>query len=75
MQQGSQVGHFGPGFALILDILKWEWTNGQVATDANGLPPEKQMLFTDYPAGGHEIWDSVYQDPKVIAWMLAQQRP
>ncbi|WP_169558629.1 hypothetical protein [Myxococcus stipitatus] len=46
-----------------------------MATDANGLPPEKQMLFTDYPAGGHEIWDSVYQDPKVIAWMLAQQRP
>ncbi|MBZ4407133.1 hypothetical protein K8640_02840 [Myxococcus sp. XM-1-1-1] len=53
----------------------WEWVDGQTATDANGQPPTKPMLFTLFESGDHYIWGTVYKDPKVFAWMLAQQRP
>ncbi|WP_338867752.1 PKD domain-containing protein [Myxococcus stipitatus] len=64
-----QTAHFRP------DLGRWQWVDGQVATDANGLPPPKPMLFTYLPSGGHEIWNAFYSDPKVFTWMLAQQRP
>ncbi|WP_338873567.1 PKD domain-containing protein [Myxococcus stipitatus] len=54
---------------------KWQWIDGQTATDTNGLPPAKPMMFTLFDSGDHYIWGSVYKDPKVFAWMLAQQRP
>ncbi|MFY2558525.1 hypothetical protein ACN469_12915 [Corallococcus terminator] len=53
----------------------WTWVDGQTALDANGNAPERPVLFTLFHDGGHEIWDRVYQDPKVLSWMLAQQRP
>ncbi|MCP3057409.1 hypothetical protein LXT21_01310 [Myxococcus sp. K38C18041901] len=49
--------------------------DGQTATDANGQPPTRPMLFTLFESGNHYIWGTVYKDPKVFAWMLAQQRP
>ncbi|MFY1828058.1 PKD domain-containing protein [Myxococcus fulvus] len=54
---------------------RWEWVDGQTAQDASGTPPAKPVLFTLFHDGGHSIWDRVYQEPKVLSWMLAQQRP
>ncbi|RKH04970.1 alpha/beta fold hydrolase [Corallococcus carmarthensis] len=54
---------------------KWEWSSGQTATDATGAGPARPVLFTVYDSGGHAIWNSVYEDPKVFDWLLAQQRP
>ncbi|MBZ4409007.1 hypothetical protein K8640_12340 [Myxococcus sp. XM-1-1-1] len=54
---------------------RWEWVDGQTAQDASGNPPAKPVLFTLFHDGGHSIWDRVYQEPKVLSWMLAQQRP
>ncbi|WP_426735910.1 hypothetical protein [Myxococcus faecalis] len=52
-----------------------KWVDGQTAQDASGNPPAKPVLFTLFHDGGHFIWDRVYQEPKVLSWMLAQQRP
>nr|BDT37373.1 alpha/beta hydrolase-fold protein [Myxococcus sp. MH1] len=54
---------------------RWEWVDGQTAQDASGNAPAKPVLFTLFHDGGHSIWDRVYQEPKVLSWMLAQQRP
>ncbi|MCK8503265.1 hypothetical protein [Myxococcus fulvus] len=50
----------------------FKWVDGQTAQDASGNPLAKPVLFHD---GGHSIWDRVYQEPRVLSWMLAQQRP
>ncbi|NTX36017.1 dienelactone hydrolase family protein [Myxococcus sp. CA033] len=65
----AQTAFFRPALG------RWDWVDGQTAQDANGNPPERPVLFTLFHDGGHEIWDRVYQDPKVLSWMLAQQRP
>ncbi|AKF86985.1 hypothetical protein MFUL124B02_36160 [Myxococcus fulvus 124B02] len=54
---------------------RWEWVDGQTLVDANGNPPDRPLFFTLFHNGGHEIWDRVYQDPRVLSWLLAQQRP
>ncbi|WP_163865987.1 PKD domain-containing protein [Myxococcus eversor] len=54
---------------------KWEWINGQASMDTTGAGPAHPVLFTLYNTGGHGIWDTVYKDPKVWEWLLAQQRP
>ncbi|MCP3064024.1 hypothetical protein LXT21_35135 [Myxococcus sp. K38C18041901] len=58
-----------------LGPARWEWVDGQTAQDTSGNPPAKPVLFTLFHDGGHSIWDRVYQEPKVLSWMLAQQRP
>jgi predicted peptidase len=30
--------------------------------------------YTEYPGADHPVWDIAYNDPKVIAWLLAQKR-
>jgi predicted peptidase len=32
------------------------------------------IQYTEFPGMGHNVWDTVYDDPKVIAWLLAQHR-
>jgi predicted peptidase len=32
------------------------------------------VKYTQFDAIGHECWDQVYGDPKVLDWMLAQRR-
>ncbi|GHG80496.1 alpha/beta hydrolase-fold protein [Comamonas sp. JC664] len=54
---------------------KWEWTPGQTNTDSTGAGPVNPLLFTLLHDGNHSIWDRIYKEPKVFAWMLAQQRP
>lgn len=54
---------------------KWEWINGQTATDSTGAGPAKPVLFTLYHDGDHYIWDHIYKDPQVWNWLLAQHRP
>ncbi|QDE71626.1 hypothetical protein BHS09_34135 [Myxococcus xanthus] len=54
---------------------QWEWIDGQTNTDTTGAEPVKPVLFTLFHDGNHYIWDRVYKEPKVFAWMLAQQRP
>ncbi|MCP3098245.1 dienelactone hydrolase family protein [Myxococcus sp. K15C18031901] len=53
----------------------WQWVDGLTALDANGQGPERPYLFTVLNPGTHYIWDTVYKDPKVFNWMLAQSRP
>lgn len=56
--------------------LSWEWVDGYTSTDASGNPPERPMIFSLFHTGGHSIWDRVYYtEPKMLSWMLAQQRP
>ncbi|WP_342380487.1 hypothetical protein NVS55_12780 [Myxococcus stipitatus] len=55
---------------------RWQWVDGFTDHDANGNPPERPMIFTLFTSGGHYIWDRVYkEDPRILSWMLAQQRP
>jgi hypothetical protein len=54
---------------------RWEWINGQTATDSTGAGPARPVLFTLYHDGNHGIWDRVYRDPRVWDWLLSQQRP
>ncbi len=37
--------------------------------DAGGSPK-----YTEYPNAGHFIWDRVYQNPKLLEWLFAQQQ-
>jgi predicted peptidase len=30
--------------------------------------------YTEYPGASHEIWDRVYADPQMFAWLYAQKR-
>ncbi|WP_338867771.1 PKD domain-containing protein [Myxococcus stipitatus] len=54
----------------------WQWVDGFMDRDANGQPPERPMIFTLFHTGGHGIWDRVYRDdPRILSWLLAQQRP
>jgi predicted peptidase len=32
------------------------------------------ISYTEYPGVDHNAWDFVYNDPKVIKWLLAQKR-
>jgi predicted peptidase len=32
-------------------------------------------LYTEYPDGEHNIWNTVYADRQVIDWLFAQERP
>jgi len=65
----AQTAFFRPGTG------SWEWIEGQTNTDSTGAEPARPVLFTLFHDGGHDIWDRVYKEPKVFAWMLAQQRP
>jgi predicted peptidase len=31
--------------------------------------------YTEYPQGRHDVWNTVYRDPAVLAWLFAQLRP
>jgi len=31
------------------------------------------VRYTEYPGAGHEIWDTVYADPNLVRWLLAQR--
>jgi predicted peptidase len=33
------------------------------------------VMYTEVPGVGHNVWDQVYVDPKVLGWLLAQRRP
>lgn len=33
-----------------------------------------EIEYTEFPEGDHLIWDRVYDDPNLIAWMLKQKR-
>jgi predicted peptidase len=41
------------------------------AIQAEGNP---NIKYTEYPGLGHNVWDMAYDDPAVIAWLLAQKR-
>lgn len=30
--------------------------------------------YTEFPDGGHNVWDKAYQDPKLLEWLFAQKR-
>ncbi|MCE9669053.1 hypothetical protein LY474_14670 [Myxococcus stipitatus] len=64
-----QTAFFRPATA------NWQWVDGMTAIDGNGQGPERPYLFTLLNPGTHYIWDTVYKDPKVFNWMLAQSRP
>lgn len=38
--------------------------------DAGGTPQ-----LTVYPEGPHNVWDDVYQNPALLAWLWSQQQP
>lgn len=33
-----------------------------------------EVEYTEFPDGDHFIWDRVYEDPNLVAWMLKQKR-
>jgi predicted peptidase len=42
--------------------------------DAIRAAGNRLVRYTEYPDVGHNSWDATYDDPDVIAWLLAQQR-
>ena len=33
-----------------------------------------EVYYAEYPRTGHHAWERTYDNPNVIAWMLAQRR-
>ncbi len=33
------------------------------------------VQYTEYPEGGHNVWDQAYADPALWRWLFAQRRP
>ncbi len=51
------------------------WVRGLRATVAAvQAAGNTNVLYTEFPGLGHNVWDMVYDDPKVIGWLLAQKR-
>lgn len=42
--------------------------------DAMAKAGNSRAIFTEYAAERHDVWDRVYRDPALIAWLFAQKR-
>jgi predicted peptidase len=54
---------------------QWLWLGAQSAADDAGTPFSPAVVWTLYATGGHAVWDRMYSDPAMYAWLLRQARP